>query len=62
MTKILRLPKRVKIDSLVLPEIKLALQTEADRRGISICAIAREALTDWTIQKLQSEKAKTPAA
>jgi hypothetical protein len=62
MAKILRLPKRVKIDSLVLPEIKLALQSEADRRGMTLCAIAREALTDWTIDKLMAEKLKSPAA
>jgi hypothetical protein len=62
MPKLIHLRKREKLSTMVLPEIRAALVSEADRRGITLGAIAREALTDWTIQKLQSEKAKTPAA
>jgi hypothetical protein len=62
MPKLIHLRKREKLSTMVLPEIRAALVSEADRRGITLGAIAREALTDWTIQKLQSEKAKAPAA
>jgi hypothetical protein len=62
MPKLIHLRKREKLSTMVLPEIRAALVSEADRRGITLGAIAREALTEWTIQKLQSEKAKTPAA
>jgi hypothetical protein len=62
MPKLVHLRKREKLSTMVTPEIRAALASEADRRGTTLGAIAREALTDWTIQKLQSEKAKTPAA
>jgi hypothetical protein len=61
MPKLIHLRKRQKLSTMIMPEIR-ALVSEADRRGITLGAIAREALTDWTIQKLQSDKAKTPAA